>query len=374
MHPVLESTCAWSENHKFTYTKRKLRHKILLSNFGIHMQSRETIQNLFQELNLPLFRLKQLYEAVYKQGIVDYDQMTVLPLTLRQTLSRKLRVLCLTPVKTQKSVDGMTEKVLFELISKDRIETVLMRFMDGRNSVCISCQAGCAMGCMFCATGKLKLTHNLTAEEIVDQVLYFHAQLKKEDQNITNIVFMGMGEPFANYDNVMKAIAVLTSPDYFHFSPRRITISTCGIIPGIHKLLNEPYPVNLAISLHAPTQGLREKIMPIAKAWPLDQLLDAVRQYFHKTHRRVSFEYILLKGINDSPHHAEELAEISDDKMIHVNLIPYNNIDIEGISGSEKKTVLAFKNSLQKRGVNATVRVTMGQDISAACGQLANKK
>lgn len=338
------------------------------------MKNRTFIKEYFQKQGVPAYRINQLFEAIYQKGLIDYEQIKVLPNDLRQEMSKNIPILSITPLKIQSSRDGKTEKVLFELQSKDRIEAVLMRFRDGRNSICISCQAGCSMGCVFCATGKLKLTHNLNAEEITDQVLYFLAKLKAEQEMVTNIVFMGMGEPFNNYLEVMEAIKIFTSTEYFNFSARRITVSTCGLVDGIKKISDEGIPVNLAISLHAPNQELRAKIMPIAKAFTLSALLQSIDEYIQKTHRRVSFEYILLKGINDSDKDAIQLSKICNNKMIHVNLIPYNHIGLEGISGSDKKTVISFKNVLQKNGVNATVRITMGEDISAACGQLANKK
>lgn len=344
-----------------------------MSHLGIHMQSRAQAIKLFVNEEIPSYRIKQLYEAVFSQGIIDYDQISVLPKSLREKLKTKFPILSIDVTKIQKSSDKKTIKVLFQLKSKDQIEAVLMRFRDGRNTVCISCQAGCAMGCHFCATDKLKLTHNLSSEEIIDQVLFFLSYVKSENENISNIVFMGMGEPFANYGNVMEAINVFTSAEYFNFSARRITISTCGIIPGIDKLAEETLPVNLAISLHAPNQKLREQIMPIAKTYPLELLIASLHNYFNKTHRRISLEYILLNNINDRPEHALELANVANDKIFHVNLIPYNSTGFDNMRGSDQKTVLAFKNILQNNGVNATVRVTMGQDISAACGQLANK-
>ena len=241
------------------------------------MKNRTFIKDYFKKQNISSYRINQLFEAIYQKGLINYEQIRVLPKDLRQELSKKIPILSITPLKTQCSSDGKTEKVLFELQSKDQIEAVLMRFQDGRNSICISCQAGCSMGCVFCATGKLKLTHSLNAEEITDQVLYFLAKLKSTQETVTNIVFMGMGEPFNNYDEVIKAIKIFTSAEYFNFSARRITISTCGLVDGIRKISDEGIPVNLAISLHAPNQELRAKIMPIAKAFPLS--------YYYLLHR-----------------------------------------------------------------------------------------
>ncbi len=331
------------------------------------------LQKLLKELKIPQYRGKQLLDAVFKQGKLDYDQMAVLPKAVREILKSRLPILSLKAVYDISSKDQSTRKAAFKLVGGGTVEAVLMRYQDGRNSVCISSQAGCQMGCKFCATGALGFTRNLTAEEITDQVLYFQSFLAALDEKISNVVFMGMGEPFLNYDEVMKAIGILNHPDYFHLASRRITVSTCGIVDGIKRFATENTQANLAVSLHAPNQKIRESIMPVARLYPLPQLLDAIENYCRKTNRRVSFEYVLLKGINDSESSAEELAEISTNKLIHINLIPYNNTSLNDISGSGREKTLAFQKILQKRGVNVTVRVSMGQDILAACGQLANK-
>lgn len=337
------------------------------------MINQEEIENFLHDKSLPKYRVEQIIHNIYKHGLVEFDSMKNIPKELRSLLSLNFHILHLRPTHILKSKDKKTEKILFELEDKQQIEAVLMRFNDGRNSVCISTQVGCSMSCVFCATGKLGLKRNLNTNEIVDQLLYFFSKLHNEKSSITNIVFMGMGEPFLNYDNVIEAINILISPRYFNFSSRRITVSTCGIIKGIKDFTNESFQSNLALSLHAPTQELREKIMPSAKLFPLNQILEAIKSYISKTNRRVSFEYILLKGINDSSECATKLAKIANNKLIHVNLIPYNNIDIAGLSGSDKQTINNFKIILQNNNVNVTVRVTMGGDIAAACGQLANK-
>jgi 23S rRNA (adenine2503-C2)-methyltransferase len=337
------------------------------------MKEHADLLQLFAELKIPQFRLKQLLNAVFRQGISDYEAISVFSGELKKTLSERLPILCITEVNRTVSSDGSTEKVAFRLATGELIEAVLMKYSDGRNSVCISSQAGCPMGCKFCATGTLKFSRNLTAEEITDQVLYFCSRLLQNKEQLTNLVFMGMGEPFLNYGQVMKAINILNNPDYFNLAARRMTVSTCGIIDGIEKFTAEKLQVNLAISLHSAFQATREKIMPVARMAGLDELLRSVERYCTKTHRRVSFEYVMLKGINDSEKDALELARISRNKLIHINLIPYNETGTNGIMGSDKKTISAFKNILQKAGVNVTVRITMGQDIAAACGQLANK-
>jgi len=337
------------------------------------MKYDQELLKIFTDLGLPKFRLKQLLSAIFSAGALNYNEITVFSDTLKNKLASSLPILSLVPVRHLVSVDGHTEKVAFRLVDGPLIESVLMHYRDGRNSICISSQAGCQMGCFFCATGTLKFSRNLTAEEITDQVLYFQSRLLKKNQTVSNIVFMGMGEPFMNYDQVIRAIQILNHPDYFNFASRRITVSTCGMVDGIKKLTNEKFQVNLAISLHSAVQKTREKLMPVAKAYPLEDLLQVVGQYCQKTRRRVSFEYLLLKGVNDSANDALALAKICRNKLIHVNLIPYNETNIHDLQDSTKDTVQNFQKILQNEGVNVTVRVTMGQDIAAACGQLANK-
>jgi 23S rRNA (adenine2503-C2)-methyltransferase len=337
------------------------------------MKKLAEIENLFKELGIPAFRVKQLCNAVYQQGISNYQEISTFPQTIKDKLESALPISSIKPVLHVISQKKDTEKALFEINGGFRIEAVLMKYRDGRNTICISSQAGCQMGCKFCATGAMKFGRNLTYEEIFDQVLYFHCKLMQQDERISNVVFMGMGEPFMNYDNVMDAVRLLNSPDGLGLAARRITVSTSGVVDAINKLTEDPLQVNLALSLHAPTQEIREKIMPIAKRWKLDELIQAIDNYSNKTHRRVSYEYVMLKGINDSEQTAEELAKISKDKFKHINIIPYNSTDIENISGSDRATILNFQKILQNAGVSATVRVTMGEDIAAACGQLANK-
>jgi 23S rRNA (adenine2503-C2)-methyltransferase len=336
------------------------------------MKNYQDTQEIFKKHGIPSFRVRQLFDAVFGQGITEYEKIPVFSAELKQTLSGIFPLLSLKPVRHLVSSDGFTEKVAFSTVSGEMIEAVLMKYQDGRNSICISSQAGCPMGCLFCATGAGKFFRNLNYEEISDQVLYFHSQLKQTGQSISNVVYMGMGEPFLNYEQVMKSIHLLNDPDGLNLAARRITVSTCGIVEGIDKLARENLQINLAISLHAPTQGLREKIMPVAKRSDLASLRSAIKSYCDLTNRRVSFEYVMLRGINDRPEDARELAEISRNKLIHINLIPYNETNINGIQGSTPENINAFKNILQKAGVNVTVRVTMGQDIAAACGQLAN--
>ncbi len=337
------------------------------------MKEYAVLENQFAEMKIPKFRIKQLLNAVFKQGILNYGDISVFSRELQKKLQHNLPLLSLEKVNRSVSSDGTTEKIAFRLSTGELIEAVLMKYSDGRNSVCVSSQAGCPMGCKFCATGTLKFSRNLSSEEITDQVLYFYAELLQKNEQLTNLVFMGMGEPFLNYDQLMKAIVILNDPEYFNLASRRMTVSTCGIIAGIEKFTDKKLQVNLAVSLHSAIQSTREKIMPVAKMAKLEDLINAVNRYCLKTNRRVSFEYVMLKGINDSENDALELARISKNKLIHVNLIRYNETGTNGIKGSDKTTISEFKNILQKAGVNVTVRITMGQEIAAACGQLANK-
>ena len=279
------------------------------------------------------------------------------------------------PIKELKSIDGGTNKVLFKRISDGKLfESVLMKHNDKRNTVCVSCMIGCPLGCKFCATGKMKFIGNLSSREIVDQVLYFARILKKQKQSVTNIVFMGMGEPLLNFENVMEAIKVLNNPELLGIGIRRITISTSGITPQIKELIKQGYKGRLALSLHSPDQKLRESIMPIAKKYPLPELIVAVKSFAIRTQLRVSYEYILIDGVNDLPEHAYLLVELignTNSDLAHINLIPYNPINGALFKRSSLKSIHTFSHILSENGISNTIRVTMGDDIKAACGQLA---
>ncbi len=319
------------------------------------------------------FRARQILRAICKEGKLSYDHITTLPQKLKDYLNRQIPLLRLKPLIVLNSKDGMTTKTLFELEDQKRIEAVLMRFKDGRNSVCVSSQVGCQLGCKFCATGTMKFGRNLSYEEISDQVLFYAQLLNKEGKRISNIVYMGMGEPFMNYENVIKSLQVMNDPDGLAIGARNITVSTSGICENIDKFADEPLQINLAVSLHAPNQELRERIMPIAKKYTLDQLMTAMKKYISKTHRRISYEYVMLHDINDHEKEAVELAELVKGQLCHINLIPYNATSIKGITGSRRENITAFRNIIRSAGIPVTIRVTLGQDIDAACGQLANK-
>lgn len=320
--------------------------------------------------NEPPFRLKQAKRAVFHELIEDWDDATNLSLVLRQRLKKECPLELKSKVYVSKNKD--TAKFLLTLKDKAQIETVLMLHAGSRATACVSSQVGCPLNCAFCATGQMGFKRNLTVGEILEQVLLISRYLKNEfkpKRTLTNIVFMGMGEPFLNYDNVWEAVRFINDKDGFNIGARKISISTSGIIEGIRKMANEKLQVNLSISLHAPNDELRQKIMPVAKQYPLKKLLATINDYIKKTSRKVMFEYLMLKDTNDSVEEAEQLAKIMNKPLYMVNLIPYNPTD--KFKPSETKTIKLFKDYLEKRGIFTTQRYEFGQDIKAACGQLA---
>lgn len=337
------------------------------------MLTHEQLAVYCQEHDIPAFRVKQIMQALYHEGAETFEEIGTLPKNLREELTRSLTISTVRPVAREVSSDGSTTKVLFELPDKNTIEGVLMRFSDGRRTVCISSEVGCPLKCSFCASGTLRFKRSLTWEEIADQVIFFARVLRREKEELNHVVYMGIGEPFRNYENLMQSLHTLMDEQYLGLGARKITVSTAGIAEKIRAFAIEPFQVNLALSLHAPTQELREKIMPIARRYQLDELMDAVRYYLEKTKRRISFEYVMLRGINDTEACAKTLAKLVRGVLCHVNLIPYNATDIPDIKGSEKATIRRFRDILEEAGIPATIRVSLGQDIAAACGQLANK-
>jgi 23S rRNA (adenine2503-C2)-methyltransferase len=319
------------------------------------------------------FRARQIRAAVYHRLISRWDEATDLSYGMRENLKTNVALSTVEPVTELTSKRGDTTKTLLRLADDSTIETVLMRHRDGRNTVCVSSQVGCAMRCAFCATGKNGFTRNLTADEIIDQVLHFARKLKQEHAEVTNIVFMGMGEPMHNYDAVMEAIRTLNSKDGLEIGARRISVSTCGIGSGIKRLAEEPLQINLAISLHAPDSRLRSELMPANDAYPLEQVMQAVESYTAATNRRVLFEYLLLDGINDRDEHADALAALlGGNHLYHVNLIRFHRTG--GFSPAPRERRDAFLERLKSQGISATHRVSFGEDIQAACGQLASKQ
>jgi len=275
-----------------------------------------------------------------------------------------------TPVVVQHSNDKQTIKGLFRLHDGNEVEAVLMQHHNERNTVCISSQSGCAYACAFCSTGQAGFTRHLTPTEIFDQARYFARHLAAQDRKITNIVFMGMGEPFHNYDAVMDAVRLLNDPQGLGLGHRHITISTVGIVPQIDAFADEGVQVNLAISLHAPTDDVRSSIMPVNKKWPVAELMAACERYIGKTNRKVFFEYVMLEGVNDRPQDAEALARLMRGPLHHVNIIPYNSTPDAALGATGDERIRAFSAILEAKGVLCTVRVPMGRDIAAACGQL----
>jgi 23S rRNA (adenine2503-C2)-methyltransferase len=308
----------------------------------------------------PEFRKKQVHRLIFHELINDWDKATNLSLVLREKLKKEFPL----EIKSKlfKSKDGQTIKGLIELEDGLQIETVLMIHNDDRATVCVSTQVGCPMGCLFCATGAMGLKRNLNYYEIVEQVLLF-----KRMRPITNIVFMGMGEPFLNYDNTIQAIKLLNDSNGFNIGSRKISVSTCGIIEGIDKFMNEDLQVNLSVSLHAPNNELRSKIMPINKKYPLDKVMKKVDEYIAKTNRKVMLEYLMIKGVNDSLDCAKELYELIKDRQLYmVNLIKYNPTG--KYEGSDN--IKQFKDYLESRGIFITQRYEFGKDIKVACGQV----
>ena len=317
----------------------------------------------------PEYRLKQVKRSLFKDLISDWSEASTLSLKLRQKLKQK----CPLDIEAQTflSKDERTLKALLILKDGLKVESVLMRHSDKRNTVCVSSQIGCPLGCLFCATGKMGFQRNLEVAEIINQILFFARYLKKERQRVTNVVFMGMGEPFLNYDNVLSSIKILNDKDGLNLGARRFSISTVGIVEGIERLAKEKLEVNLAISLHAPSDKLRSQLMPVNKKYSISKVLKAVQHYVQKTRRRVMFEYIMIKGINDSDRQALKLAQLMKKPLFFVNLISYNPTG--NFKPSLPQRIKKFKEILEKEGVAVTERYRFGDDIEAACGQLATK-
>ncbi len=320
---------------------------------------------------LKSYRAEQLYRAATRELVEDLDAITTLPKDLRAALASEGFALdSVEPVVVQRSRDGQTTKGLFRLHDGNEVEAVLMEHHGERNTVCISSQAGCAYACSFCSTGQAGFTRNLTATEIFDQARYFGKQLARDGRKITNVVFMGMGEPFANYEAVTGAVALLNDPQGFGLGHRHITISTVGLVDKIDRFADEQTQVNLAISLHAPTDATRSAIMPVNRKFSTEELMAAVARYIAKTNRKVFFEYVMLAGVNDTDQHALDLARLMKGPLYHVNLIPYNSTPDALLRGSDEQRIWAFAKLLEQHGTAVTVRTPMGRDIAAACGQL----
>lgn len=338
----------------------------------------------------PVYRVKQVQHALYRELVDSFEAMTNLPQTLRARLQAETTIGTLTPLAIQDSADGLTRKVLFQLDDGETIETVLMRYADApgspenssdaptiaRRTVCLSTQVGCPIGCPFCATGQVGYVRNLTVGEILAQVLYFARQEKRAGhlaKPLTNIVFMGMGEPLLKFDVTWRALEALMDPARFGMGARRITVSTAGVVPGICQLTEKRSQVNLAVSLHAADDALRDVLVPINRKYPLRELLAACRAYTEVTHRRVTFEYALMEGINDKPEDARRVAQLLQGLLCHVNLIPLNPTGDARYRRPSYARVQQFERSLRERGIPTTLRVEKGIEIAAGCGQLRQR-
>jgi 23S rRNA (adenine2503-C2)-methyltransferase len=325
----------------------------------------EELKNEMRSIGEPSFRAGQIFSWLHVKRVNSFEDMTDLSKSLRSKLASKYEITALAAVRSLKSSDG-TVKFLYKLNDGQVIESVLMTYKHG-HSICVSSQVGCRMGCAFCASTIDGLVRNLTASEILEQV--YEAE-RSCNVTISNIVIMGSGEPMDNYDNVIRFIRLVSDKNGKNISVRNITLSTCGIVPGIMKLADEGLPVTLALSLHAPDDEIRKTFMPVAKAFSIEEILKACDHYFEKTSRRVTFEYSMIDGVNDSPACAEKLSKLAGGRNCHVNLIPINKIKERSFVRSGEDNISKFKNILEKNRINVTIRRSMGTDIDAACGQL----
>lgn len=330
------------------------------------------IQELLLGLSEPGYRADQLYEWTYSSLASDFAEMHSLPRHLRDHLEQTATISGLTPLQETISPSELTRKVLFGLSDDETVESVLMLY-DNRKTVCLSTQVGCPLGCPFCATGQSGFIRDLTPGEIIEQVLYFARELREQGEEVTNVVFMGMGEPLLNYDAVWQAIETLTDPRGYNLGARRITLSTVGIVPAIERLSRERLRVGLAVSLHAADDHLRKTLVPVAQRYPLHELLAACRTYVKRTRRRVTFEYALIQGVNDSPQHAFELAGLLKGLLCHVNLIPLNPTAESPWQASSEGRAQRFHEELTRLGINSTIRLGRGVKIEAGCGQLRSR-
>ena len=326
----------------------------------------EELSGQLKAMGLKAFRAKQIYQWLHEKLVESFDEMTNLSLGDRERLKERYRLTVLKPVEVLTSkIDG-TRKYLFSLGDGNVIESVWMKYKHG-NSVCISSQVGCRMGCRFCASTLDGLERNLLPSEMLDQIYRIQ---RDTGERVSNVVVMGSGEPLDNYENLVRFIRILSGEGGLNISQRNITVSTCGIVPGIRKLTEEGLSVTLALSLHAPNDQVRKTLMPIANKYSLSEVLGACHDYFEKTGRRLTFEYSLVKGVNDNLDEASELARLLRGQHGHVNLIPVNPIKERDFVQSNHQAIQSFKNLLEKNGINVTIRREMGRDINGACGQL----
>ena len=329
----------------------------------------EELASFFKSLDLPPFRARQVWQWLQQKGVSDFASMTNLPKPLRDRLDEACLIPCCDIVKRSVSALDPTVKYLFRLHDGELIESVLMKYKYGY-SLCVSTQVGCRMNCAFCATGKGGLIRDLSAGEILGQI---HAAQLAENVRVSHVVLMGMGEPFDNYDNVLRFLRLVNDENGLNIGMRCISLSTCGVVPGIEKLEKEDLQLTLSISLHAPNDRIRSAIMPINRKYPIDELMRACRHYAAATSRRISYEYAMLSGVNDSDECAFELAALLRGTLSHVNLIPANDVTESGLKSSPPERIRAFADILQRQGRNVTVRRSLGGDIDSSCGQLRSK-
>lgn len=331
---------------------------------NIYDYTLEELEDYFINTNDKKFRATQIYEFLYKKKVKSFDEMNNIGKNTVKLLKDNFSFDKIKMVTKQEDIG--VKKYLFELLDGQRIESVLM-YHDYGISICVSSQVGCNMSCKFCESGRLKKVRNLESYEIVEQILYIEEDIKTR---ISHVVVMGIGEPFDNYDNVMRFVKIINNPKGIDIGSRHITISTCGLIPGIEKFMHEEGQVNLAISLHAPNDKIRTQIMPIAKVYKLNDLINAIKKYIQKTNRRVTFEYIMLEQINDSKENALELAKLLKGINCYVNLIPYNETENITFKRTKNKQIMDFYDILKKNKINVTIRKEFGSKVDAACGQL----
>jgi 23S rRNA (adenine2503-C2)-methyltransferase len=333
----------------------------------------DVIAATLADLGEPSYRARQVYEAIARGLVTDFASVTTLPGPLRQALAERLTPVSLVEVETRAAPRGTARKTLFSTADGHPVEAVLM-LVAGRATVCVSTQVGCAVGCSFCASGRLGLRRDLTAEEVVDQVLHFARALRAEGgRRVTNVVFMGMGEPFHNYDETLRACRLLNDAAGFGLAARAVSVSTVGVVPGIDRFAAEPLQLNLAVSLHAATDDLRDRLVPLNRTYPMDDLFAACARYVEHTRRKLLFEYVVLRGVNDTPAQVLALAQRLRRPLYHLNLIAYNETGGD-FSRPAPGEIEALRARLERAGVSVTVRHSPGGDIEAACGQLALRR
>lgn len=343
-----------------------------MNRIGVSSYTLEKLTGFVTGLGQPAFRAKQLFSWLHEKRVQEFSAMTNLPKSFLQQLEQQCTIETLRPLRRQCAKDG-TVKYLFGLADGNSIETVLMRYSYG-NSVCVSTQVGCRMGCRFCASTQGGRVRNLTAGEIANEI---YAVMVDTGERVSHIVLMGIGEPLDNFDNVMDFLSIISCPQGVNIGMRNISLSTCGLVPMMEKLAQKKLGLTLSVSLHAPTNEMRSSMMPVNDAYPLEKLIPACRAYQRATGRRISFEYSIARGVNDSEQTARKLAKLIEGMGAHVNLIPINPVDGSPYSAADAANVRRFQNTLLSLGVNATVRRRLGTEISAACGQLrreANKE